>query len=91
MTGFSIAAELEAASLDADADALDADADAVAGHLIGAELSAMRPYWLGQQVIVIGQNSLYSGVLAAQGVPVTTVDGQDAMKEGLIALRAAIG
>jgi 2-dehydro-3-deoxygalactonokinase len=69
---------------------LKADADAVAGHLVGAELSAMRSYWLGQQVIVIGQNSLYSGALSAQGVPVKTVDGQDAAREGLIALHAAI-
>lgn len=70
---------------------LKVDPEAVAGHLVGAELAAMRPYWLGQQVIVIGQNSLYSAAISAQGVPVNMVDGQDATREGLIALRAAIG
>ena len=70
---------------------LSGDADAIAGHLVGAELSAMRPYWLGQQVIVIAQNSLYSSAISAQGVPVTLLDEPDAAREGLIALRAAIG
>jgi 2-dehydro-3-deoxygalactonokinase len=61
---------------------------AIAGHLLGAELAAMRPYWLGQQVIVIAQNSLYSGALTAQGVPVETLYPADAARDGLVALRA---
>ena len=62
-------------------------ADAVAGHLLGAELAAMRPYWLGQQVIVIAQNSLYSEALSSQGVPVETLNPSDAARDGLMALR----
>jgi 2-dehydro-3-deoxygalactonokinase len=63
-------------------------AEAIAGHLLGAELAAMRPYWLGQQVIVIAQSSLYSSALATQGVPVEMLYPVDAARDGLIALRA---
>ena len=62
-------------------------AKATAGHLLGAELAAMRPYWLGQRVIVIAQDSLYSQALSAQGVPVETVSPGDAARDGLVALR----
>lgn len=61
-------------------------AEAMAGHLLGAELAAMRPYWLGQRVIVIAENSLYSAALATQGVPVETVSPSDAARDGLVAL-----
>ena len=63
------------------------DPSAVIGHLLGAELAAMRPYWLGQQVISVAQDSLYSDALSAQGVPVETVAPEKAMCEGLVALR----
>lgn len=42
------------------------------GALIGAELAATRAYWLGQQVMVIGEGPLaegYAAALQAQGVP----------------------
>lgn len=65
---------------------LSRSGDTVAGHLLGAELAAMRPYWLGQQVITIARNSLYSGALGVQGVPVETLDPQDASRLGLISL-----
>lgn len=65
---------------------LAGSAKAVAGHLLGAELAAMRPYWLGQQVISVTRNCLYSGALGLQGVPVETVDPEDAARLGLIAL-----
>lgn len=68
---------------------LSGSAEAVAGHLLGAELAAMRPYWLGQQVITVAQKSLYSGALSLQGVPVDTVDPQDASRLGLVALYEA--
>lgn len=45
----------------------------LSGLLIGAELASMRPYWLGQQVAMIGAQSLsgaYRAALATQGVPV---------------------
>ena len=63
-------------------------AEAVAGHLLGAELAAMRPYWLGQQVIVIAQSGLYSEALASQGVPVALVPPHEAARDGLLALRS---
>jgi len=66
---------------------LKAAPEAVAGHLLGAELAAMRPYWLGQRVIVIAQSELYSQALAAQGVPVALVHPSDAARDGLVALR----
>lgn len=62
-------------------------ADAIAGHLLGAELTAMRAYWLGQQVIVIGENAPHSDALTALGVPVEILHPSDAAREGLIALR----
>jgi 2-dehydro-3-deoxygalactonokinase len=61
--------------------------DAVAGHLVGAELAAMRPYWLGQQVLVIGGGDLYPTALTAQGVPVTRRDPVEMAQAGLVALR----
>ncbi|OZB19744.1 MAG: hypothetical protein B7X55_02575 [Rhodobacterales bacterium 34-62-10] len=62
-------------------------AESVAGHLLGAELAAMRPYWLGQRVIVIAPNSLYSKALASQGVPVELLHPDEAARDGLLALR----
>lgn len=61
--------------------------DDVAGHLVGAELAAMRAYWLGQQIIVIAANGLYSGALSAQGVPIETLHPNNAAREGLLALK----
>lgn len=60
----------------------------VSGLLIGAELAAMRPYWLGQAVAVIGAASLraaYVAALAAQGVPVQEADGDTMTLAGLTA------
>ncbi|MDB6177057.1 2-dehydro-3-deoxygalactonokinase [Paracoccus sp. Z330] len=45
----------------------------LAGLLIGAEMAAARPYWLGQQVALIGDGSMvrfYRSALASQGLPV---------------------
>jgi 2-dehydro-3-deoxygalactonokinase len=36
----------------------------LSGLLIGAELAAMRPYWLGQDVAVIGAGTLSKHYLA---------------------------
>src|SRR6056297_1956225 len=47
---------------------------AITGHLIGAELAAARPYWLGQSVAIIAPGTAAAGhveALEAQGVPVT--------------------
>jgi len=45
---------------------------AITGHLIGAELAAARPYWLGQSVAIIAADSPpHAEALAVQGVHVT--------------------
>ena len=60
----------------------------LSGLLIGAELAAARPYWLGQQVAVIGAGriaGIYVAALAAQGVPATQVQGDSVTLAGLTA------
>ncbi|WP_372610135.1 2-dehydro-3-deoxygalactonokinase [Aquicoccus sp.] len=62
---------------------LGGNRDALLGHLLGAEMAAARPYWLGQQVVVMGDETLaegYAAVLEAQGVPVERV-GRAAMED----------
>ena len=58
----------------------------LSGLLIGAELAATRPYWLGQQVALIGgeaQADLYARALQTQGVPVTRTDADRMTLAGL--------
>jgi 2-dehydro-3-deoxygalactonokinase len=58
----------------------------LSGLLVGAELAAARPYWLGQQVAVIGAGEvarLYGQALSAQGVPATIADGSRMTLAGL--------
>ena len=60
----------------------------LSGLLIGAELAATKPYWLGQQVAVIGAGTLakiYVDALATQGVAATQADGDRATRAGLTA------
>lgn len=59
--------------------------------LIGAELAAMRPYWLGQQVAIIGSGARaqrYADALAAQGVVARIHDADAMLRAGLIAAHA---
>lgn len=61
---------------------------ALSGQLIGAELAAARPYWLGQQIAIVGadaQSGLYRDALAAQGVPATLGDATAMTLAGLTA------
>lgn len=60
----------------------------VSGALIGAELAAMRPYWLGQQLAVIAGpgDPDYVTALQGQGVPVTVQPLLSALTLGLRAL-----
>ncbi len=56
------------------------------GALIGAELAAMRPYWLGQQVAVVGGGTLagaYVSAITAQGLPPIRADGAAMLLKGL--------
>lgn len=58
----------------------------LSGALIGAELAAMRPYWLGQRVAVIGDAgpvAIYTQALKSQGVMVEPHDGAALALEGL--------
>jgi 2-dehydro-3-deoxygalactonokinase len=69
----------------------------LSGLLIGAELAAMRPYWLGREIVVIGAASLtdaYVDALALCGVPTRrqeatamTVTGLGAAHHALIRQR----
>ncbi len=64
----------------------DAARGRLSGFLIGAELAAARPYWLGQEVAVAaapGLASLYAAALGAQGVAVRTLDADPLTRLGL--------
>ncbi|MFV2053202.1 2-dehydro-3-deoxygalactonokinase [Aliiroseovarius sp. YM-037] len=76
---------LRAESLLNDLDGASARAR-LSGTLIGAELAAARPYWLGQQVAILGAQSLaetYKKALETQGVPITLVDASRMTLAGL--------
>ncbi|WP_299153052.1 2-dehydro-3-deoxygalactonokinase [uncultured Tateyamaria sp.] len=65
----------------------------LSGLLIGAELAAMRPYWLGQQVAMIGAETLngaYVAALTTQGVPCQSAKADDMTLAGLTAAYAQI-
>ncbi|SIT84036.1 2-dehydro-3-deoxygalactonokinase [Pontibaca methylaminivorans] len=58
------------------------------GALIGAELAAVRPYWLGQQIAVIGDGALARtqvAGLALQGAPATLAGAEPMQAAGLCA------
>ena len=62
----------------------------LSGLLIGAELAAMRPYWLGQRLALIGERDhldRYAAALAAQGAPAERRDGDACTIAGLRAAR----
>ncbi len=67
---------------------------ALTGHLLGAELAAARPYWLGQSLALIAPDELASGyaaALAAQGVPFDQHAPETLLPDGLAALARALG
>lgn len=60
----------------------------LSGLLIGAELAAARPYWLGQNLALIGAPDsarAYGAALQAQGVPVMVADPAAMTRAGLTA------
>lgn len=64
----------------------------LSGLLIGAELAAARPWWLGREVVVVGAGTLagrYVSALALQGVPAVAEDATRLTLAGLAAARAA--
>ena len=63
----------------------------LSGLLIGAELAAARPYWLGQPVALVGSRALtplYTAALSAQGATPIQADGAEMTRAGLTAARA---
>ncbi len=49
----------------------------LSGLLIGIEIAAARPYWLGQNIAILGEDALaiaYQRALAAQGMPALRLD-----------------
>ncbi len=67
------------------------DASLTTGALIGAELAAARPYWLGQQVGIIGDGDAYDTALRAQGVTSERADADAVMGAGLARLADRFG
>lgn len=64
------------------------------GLLIGAELAAARPYWLGQQLAVIGTpetTALYGAALEQQGAPILIADADQMALAGLTAAWQRLG
>lgn len=62
----------------------------LSGLLIGIELAATRPYWLGQPVTIIGADrlsGLYARALAAQGVAAQAIPAAEATLAGLALAR----
>lgn len=58
----------------------------LSGLLLGAELAAARPFWLGQQVAIVGDDTLanaYAAALSAQGVPAIIADAPRMTRAGL--------
>jgi 2-dehydro-3-deoxygalactonokinase len=65
----------------------------LSGLLIGAELAAARPYWLGQHIAVIGAAALaraYVDALGQQGSPAILAGGNSMTLAGLAAARAIL-
>jgi len=64
----------------------------LSGLLIGAELAAARPYWLGQNVAILGADAMaraYASALQAQGVPALLANADQMTLAGLKAARRA--
>ncbi|MFC2969596.1 2-dehydro-3-deoxygalactonokinase [Acidimangrovimonas pyrenivorans] len=63
----------------------------LSGALIGVELAAARPYWLGQDIAVIGAAGIagtYVAALTAQGALPQQYDGDEMTRAGLTAAHA---
>ena len=60
----------------------------MSGLLIGMELAAAKPYWLGQDVALVGApklNTLYAAALSAQGLSAVQQTGDEMTLKGLTA------
>ncbi|WP_412564619.1 2-dehydro-3-deoxygalactonokinase [Thalassobius sp. MITS945101] len=67
---------------------LTRDSARLLGHLLGAELAATRPYWLGQRVALIAEGPMQQGYAAGfktQGLMLEQHDLRDLQQQGMIA------
>lgn len=71
--------------------ALTGDGAAIMGHLLGAELAAMRVYWLGQSLRIVGIDTAHDDALLQQGVTAEVTPLGEAWRAGLDALGRATG
>ncbi len=65
----------------------------LSGYLIGAELAAARPYWLGQEVVVAGAPAVseaYVTALKSQGVAARVSEADPLTRLGLMRARLAM-
>jgi 2-dehydro-3-deoxygalactonokinase len=65
----------------------------LSGFLIGAELAASRPHWLGREVVLIGAPAVagpYRAALALCGLEARTADATELTLAGLAAARGAV-
>ncbi|WP_375279933.1 2-dehydro-3-deoxygalactonokinase [Pseudooctadecabacter sp.] len=65
----------------------------LSGLLIGAELAAAKPYWLGQQVAIIGADAIsapYVSGLQAQGITAPRADAKSTTLAGIKAAQALL-
>ncbi len=90
-----LAADLASAKAAAELQTVSDDqvAQRIAGLLIGAELAAAKPYWLGQDVVLIGDGGLsdaYDAALTAQGLTPRRADAQAVTLAALSAAWAAM-
>lgn len=71
----------------------DAARARLSGLLIGAEMAAMRPYWLGRQMVIVGDAKLaqaYKSALETQAVPVELAEAEEMTLAGLAAAHAQL-
>jgi 2-dehydro-3-deoxygalactonokinase len=65
----------------------------LSGLLIGMELAATRPYWLGRDIVIVGERgvaSAYRIALAAQGLDPRNVNAEEMTLNGLRAAYAQL-
>ena len=65
----------------------------MSGLLIGAELAATKPYWLGRDIALVGADAVsmpYVAGLKAQGVTVVRADAKDMTLAGIKAAHALL-
>lgn len=65
----------------------------LSGLLIGVELAAAKPYWLGQPITIIGSEGIaraYARALSAQGAQPATLSATDCTLAGLAAARTKV-